>query len=67
MVKGHFYFISDDFYKKYDPDKKLMQNKESINGQTNDRPCFFAFQDRKQTDIYWLIPISSKIKKFEDI
>lgn len=40
---------------------KYPQDKE-----TGERPFFFAFKD-KSCDIYWVIPISSKIEKYEPI
>lgn len=67
METGCLYFIIDDFYNKFDPDKVLMQNKETLNGQVHSRPCFFAFQDKENDEIYWLVPISSKVEKFETI
>lgn len=67
METGYLYFITDEFYEKFDKDKTLMQNKESINGQTHDRPCFFAVRDTKDEEIYWLVPLSSKVEKYEAI
>lgn len=67
MTNGKFYFISDDFYTKYDPNKLLMQNKESLNGVSANRQCFFAFKDNKHKNILWCIPISSKIDKYSEI
>ena len=46
------------------PDDKLTQNKEEINGKPHDRPCFYAFKD-EGTDLYWMIPFSSQVKKFK--
>ena len=67
MIKeGQFYFLSDQFYITF-PDNKLMKNKEVIDGEKHDRPCFFAFSDNKNPDILWCIPISSKIEKYEAI
>ena len=63
MIQGHFYFISDKFYEKYDPKNQLMKNKRKAHG----RPCFFAFPDNKDTNILWCVPISSQIEKFERI
>ena len=62
MDKGHFYFIKDQYFIDF-PDPKLMQNKETINGQAHDRPCFYAFQDQS-TSLYWMIPFSSKVSKY---
>ena len=58
--KGYFYFIKDEFFEKVQ-DKELMQNKE--NGVK--RPCFFFFWDTNIDDLYWFIPISSKIEKYK--
>lgn len=58
MNAGHFYFIKDEYFRDF-PDPYLMQNR----GPTHDRPCFYAFQDLA-TEIFWLIPFSSKVEKF---
>jgi hypothetical protein len=60
-----FYFIRDEYFVDF-PDDKLMTNKEVINGQAHNRPCYYAFED-DVTGLYWLIPISSQISKFEAI
>jgi hypothetical protein len=57
------YFISEQYYIDF-PDDKLMQNKETIAGKTSNRPCFFAFSDKREPKIFWLVPISSKIEKY---
>ena len=44
-----------------------MKNKETVNGQRHDRPCFFALADRIFPDLFWLIPISSKLEKYHGI
>ena len=62
MNEGHFYFIDDQYFIDF-PDDKLMSNKETINGQVHDRPCFYAFQDNN-TGLYWMIPFSSRVSKF---
>lgn len=65
MTEGHFYFIDDKYFVDF-PDPKLMRNKESLDGEMHDRPCFYAFQD-KRTGLFWMIPFSSKVDKFETI
>lgn len=65
MTTGHFYYISDKYFIDF-PDPYLMQNKETINGQVHDRPCFYAFQDTS-TGLYWMIPFSSQTNKFRQI
>lgn len=64
MEKAQLYFLSDQYYKDF-PDEKLMRNKELIAGQTHNRPCFFAFADKKNSDIFWLVPISSRVEKYK--
>ena len=46
MEVGCFYYLSDQYFVDF-PDKGLMRNKESVDGQDHDRPCFYAFQDKK--------------------
>lgn len=65
MDVGHFYYIKDQYFIDF-PDKHLMTNKENVSGISHDRPCFYAFQDKK-TGLYWMIPISSQVKKYERI
>ena len=62
MNEGHFYYIDDQYFVDF-PDDKLMRNKETINGQSHDRPCFYAFKDNR-TGLYWMIPFSSQVEKF---
>lgn len=65
MDAGHFYFLTDQYFIDF-PDQYLMQNKETVNGATHDRPCFYAFRDNA-TGLYWMIPLSSKVAKFKGI
>lgn len=65
MINGHFYYISDKYFQDFQDDK-LMSNKEIANGISHDRPCFYAFQDKK-TKLFWLIPISSQVEKYKAI
>lgn len=64
MTNGHFYYITDQYFVDF-PDKMLMQNKEMVNGQSHDRPCFYAFEDTT-TGIYWMIPFSSQVAKYRE-
>lgn len=58
IMTGSLYFVSDDFFAKIqDPYLK-------INYKDTKRPHYFAFKDSK-TGLYWLVPCSSKIEKFE--
>ena len=65
MITGHFYYITDQYFIDF-PDPYLMQNKENLNGQAHDRPCFYAFEDTT-CGIYWMIPFSSQTHKFKKI
>lgn len=65
MNEGHFYYIEDQYFIDF-PDKKLMGNKDSQSGMLHDRPCFYAFEDTS-TGLFWMIPISSQINKFQQI
>lgn len=62
MDKGHFYYIDDQYFIDF-PDTYLMQNKETVNGQVHDRPCFYAFEDAN-TGLFWMIPFSSQVLKY---
>lgn len=58
ILTGSLYFVSDAFFTKIaDPYLK-------INYENTKRPHYFAFLDSK-TGLYWLVPCSSKIDKFE--
>ena len=60
MKIGHFYFISDKYFEDF-KDSGLMKNRDA-----GDRPCFYAILDSIH-NIYWMIPISSKIDKYRNI
>lgn len=60
ILTGNLYFVSDDFFTRIaDPYLK-------INYEHTKRPHYFAFLDSK-TGLYWLVPCSSKINKFEQL
>jgi hypothetical protein len=65
MQSGNFYFISDDYFRKFEGNN-LMPNKEDGENGTHGRPCFYSFKG-KDSKIMWMIPISSQINKFEKI
>lgn len=66
MRTGEFYFLTDDYCDKYRP-HGVMNNKEKENGRERMRPCFYAVKDKRNENIFWMIPISSKIEKYERI
>ena len=59
MDIGHFYFLTSQYFEDF-PNSNAMKNKDA----ERNRPCFCAF---KENDLYWMIPISSQIKKFESV
>jgi hypothetical protein len=67
METGQFCFILDEYFLVHDKGRKLMRNKETIDGKEYGRPCFYAFSDRKNPLILWCIPISSQVNKYMKI
>ncbi|MCL2171779.1 MAG: hypothetical protein FWB71_06440 [Defluviitaleaceae bacterium] len=65
MQNGHFYFIRDDYFKKF-VGNNLLANKEDDKDGKHGRPCYYSFKE-KSSDIMWMIPISSQIDKYEEI
>lgn len=60
ILTGSLYFVSNDFFEKVqDPYLK-------INYEDTKRPHYFAFYD-SQTGLFWLVPCSSKVEKFEKL
>ena len=63
MEPGHFYFISDDFFKKFPQEEFLMKNKQ----ERHARPCFFCFSDSENANLFWCVPLSSHVQKYNMI
>lgn len=59
--EGYVYHIKDEYFEKV-KDDKLMQNKE--NGTY--RPTFYCLRDKK-TSLLWMVPLSSRVEKFQVI
>ena len=66
MTKDKFYFLTDDYCEKF-KNHGVMSNKESVGSQVHRRPCFYSIQDPQNENIFWMIPISSQIDKYNDI
>ena len=62
VQQGYSYHIRVEFFDLV-KDKYLMSNKEG----GNYRPHFYAVQDKKNVDLYWMIPISSQAEKYKGI
>lgn len=62
LTLGYSYHIKDSFFTLVQ-DQHLMSNKE--NGGY--RPHYYCMPDKKVQNLYWAIPISSKVAKYESI
>lgn len=60
IKSGYLYFISDDFF------KLVSDEYLKINYNTTKRPHYLTFLD-KSTNLYWVVPCSTKTDKFEQI
>lgn len=60
VVVGRSYHIKDDFFALVN-DNNLMANKEG----NNYRPHFFFFADPQIEGIYWAIPQSTRVAKYQ--
>jgi hypothetical protein len=62
---GKLYFVKDEFYEKF-KGCGLLENKEMVNGKQHGRPCCYLFKfNNSDEEIYWMIPISSKISTYK--
>ena len=61
MEQGKFYFVSDEFYKKY-KEYGIIGN----DGGEHGRPCCYLFKT-DTSEVYWMVPISSKTEKYQQI
>lgn len=63
METGKFYYIKNDYYKKFE-NYGIMKGKEDDEFGKHGRPCFYCFE---VDSLYWMIPISSQIGKYQKI
>ena len=54
------YIIKESFYTKF-TDSTLTKSKDG------NRPFYCCVQDKKNSNIYWMIPLSTNVKKAQDI
>lgn len=65
METGKLYFVKDEFYERFQ-NCGLLENKELINGTPHNRPCCYLFKfEGSKKEIYWMVPISSKVEKYK--
>lgn len=62
MKSGFFYFLTDEYCDRFRP-YEVMSNKEKGHG----RPCYYAIEDLDDSNIMWMIPISSRVEKYRRI
>ena len=62
VEEGKFYFMKDEFFDKID-EKLLCLNRKG----ENKRPCYYCFKDAVEENIFWFLPISSKVEKYKII
>lgn len=62
LEQGYSDHIKNEFFELIN-DKNLMSNKEN----SNYRPHYCALKDSKNQQLYWMIPISSKVDKYKNI
>lgn len=60
MVIGGLYFVKDEFYDRFEK-YGLLSNK----GEQHGRPCCYVFKINKDDNIYWMIPASTRVEKYE--
>ena len=56
--------MKDQYFLDF-PDDSLMKNREMVDGKLHNRPSYYAFKDHG-SKVYWMIPFSSKLIKFEN-
>ena len=66
MNADSLYFLKEQYFIDF-PDPRLMKSHERTETGLHGRPCFFCMRDKKDTDILWMIPLSSKLAKFKAI
>ena len=65
MELCRFYFIHDVYFKEFN-DPHLMGNHKRNGNRIHNRPYFFSLID-EETGLLWMIPVSSKVEKYEII
>lgn len=63
MDIGRLYFIEESYFKRF-ADENLLVNHVNDN-DSGYRPYLIVSQDRNNDSVYWAVPISSKIEKYQ--
>ena len=61
IMKLHGFYILKDEYFELANDPFLKNNKDG------NRPFYYCFKDNTQDELFWMIPLSSKIDKYRNI
>lgn len=61
VLPGKFYFIDDSFIPRHTAHDAALRTEKP------NRPYFCAFTDSSAPDIHWLVPMSSKVPKYEKV
>ncbi len=59
------YFLSDEYYARFQDSRLFACEKNP--GAEHNRAVFYAFEDIRNPDIFWLVPISANVEKYKDI
>jgi hypothetical protein len=60
LQENYIYIIKDEFFEKVD-DINLKGNKEE------NRPHYYLFDDDENLELFWIIPLSIKVEKYENM
>lgn len=63
MEENRLYFIKKEYFNTYKCNE-ISKDKETNEQGEHNRPCYYAF---KEGEIYWMVPISSQVEKYEAI
>ena len=66
MTKEKFYFLTDKYCEQF-KNHGVMSNKEASENGLHRRPCFYSILDPHNSDIYWMVPISSQVEKYHNL
>lgn len=65
MDVGNLFFVNDNFYERFEG-FGLLGNKDPDEKGEHNRPCCYLFKyEKDKEDIYWAIPVSSQVEKYE--
>lgn len=59
VMEGYLYHIKDEYFKVVNNERLMINHKKG-----HSRPSYLAIKDK---EIYWFIPLSSKVEKYKPI